>query len=76
MTNVDVQGNLVVFCHFLKKEKREKMSSETCLGNTAAGPSSFEEKVMHQEQHFGKSAVQGGFPLSNYGQQTRHFTVK
>lgn len=52
------------------------MSSETCLGNTAAGPSSFEEKVMHQEQHFGKSAVQGGFPLSNYGQQTRHFTVK
>lgn len=68
--------NLAMFCHFFK-ERKVRMLAETYLGNTEPDISAvFMKKSRIMKQYFDTSAVQIGFPLSNYGQQMRHLTVK
>lgn len=53
LANADVQMNLVVFCHFLKKEKSGEMSAEAYWGNTEPWHfRSFYEKLMHHDAAF------------------------
>lgn len=53
LTNAHVQMNVAVFCHFLKKEKSDKMSAVTYLSNTEPGHfMSFNEKLMNHEAAF------------------------